>query len=171
MSESATKPRYVVGVDVGGQSSKIGIVDTRSQVHERATLPMVDRQSGAELYRDKVDLYVSDLADLIRKLADKVEGGMRAIEGIGMGVPNGKRDTGEIHFAVNLPWTGIVPLGKKVEDALGKHVVLTNDANAAAIGEMKYGAAVGLKDFIVLTMGTGLGSGVVVNGEMLYGAD
>jgi len=93
------------------------------------------------------------------------------VKGIGVGVPNGNYFKGTIEFAPNLPWRGVVPLASLIQDAFTLPTVLTNDANAAAIGEMTYGAARGMKDFIMITLGTGLGSGIVVNGQLVYGHD
>ena len=98
-------------------------------------------------------------------------GGVDKIRGIGVGAPNGNYYTGTIEFAPNLPWKGILPLAAMFEERLGIPTALTNDANAAAIGEMTYGAARGMKDFIMITLGTGVGSGIVINGQMVYGHD
>lgn len=98
-------------------------------------------------------------------------GGVDKIRGIGIGAPNGNYYTGTIEFAPNLPWKGILPLAAMFEERLGIPTALTNDANAAAIGEMTYGAARGMKDFIMITLGTGVGSGIVINGQMVYGHD
>jgi glucokinase len=98
-------------------------------------------------------------------------GGPGRIKGIGLGAPNGNIYTGTIEYAPNLPWKGIIPLAKLVEDKFRLPVTLTNDANAAAIGEMMYGAAKGMKDFIMITLGTGVGSGIVANGKLIYGHD
>jgi glucokinase len=100
-------------------------------------------------------------------------GGIDKIKAMGIGAPNGNYYNGTIEFAPNLSWAhdGIVPLAKMFSDALGIPVALTNDANAAAIGEMVYGVARGMKNFIVITLGTGVGSGIVVNGQLLYGHD
>jgi glucokinase len=98
-------------------------------------------------------------------------GGSGRVKGIGVGAPNGNFYTGTIEYAPNLPWKGIIPFAKLLEDKFQLPVVLTNDANAAAIGEMAYGAAKGLKDFIMITLGTGVGSGIVANGQLIYGHD
>ena len=103
-------------------------------------------------------------------MSEKV-GGNENIKGLGIGAPNGNYYTGNIELAPNLPWKGIVPFAKLFHERLGIPVVLTNDANAAAIGEMTFGVAKGMKNFIMLTLGTGVGSGVVVNGELVYGCD
>ncbi len=156
---------YVVGVDVGGQTTKLGVVDMRGQVLAQTVI-------RTDTY-DSVEPYIAELAEAIKKIiADAgVEGQVR---GIGMGIPNGNYYTGEIENAVNLKWgnTGKVPVAKLLKDQMGDiPVALTNDANAAAMGEMTYGAARGMKNFIMITLGTGVGSGIVVNGEILYGHD
>lgn len=157
--------QYVVGVDVGGQTSKIGVVDARGDVLVQSVI----RTDGHE---DAAD-FVADLAKAIKELvvkADKVG----QIRGIGVGAPNGNYYTGEIAFAPNLEWAAnkAVPFASMLSDALGGiPVSLTNDANAAAVGEMTYGAAKGMKDFIMITLGTGVGSGIVINGQVVYGHD
>lgn len=157
--------QYVVGVDVGGQTSKIGVVDARGDVLVQSVI----RTDG---HSDAAD-FVADLAAAIKELvvkADKVG----EIRGIGVGAPNGNYYTGEIAYAPNLEWAAgeAVPFAKMLSDALGGiPVSLTNDANAAAVGEMTYGAAKGMKDFIMITLGTGVGSGIVINGQVVYGHD
>lgn len=157
---------YVVGVDVGGQTTKLGVVDMRGQVLAQ-TVIRTDTHSA-------VELYIAELAEAINKVITDagVEGQVR---GIGMGIPNGNYYTGEIENAVNLKWgnKGTVPVAKLLKDQMGGEipVALTNDANAAAMGEMTYGAARGMKNFIMITLGTGVGSGIVINGEVLYGHD
>ena len=157
--------QYVVGVDVGGQTSKIGVVDARGDVLVQSVI----RTDG---HSDAAD-FVADLAAAIKELvvkADKVG----QIRGIGVGAPNGNYYTGEIAFAPNLEWAAneAVPFSRMLSEALGGiPVSLTNDANAAAVGEMTYGAAKGMKDFIMITLGTGVGSGIVSNGQVVYGHD
>jgi glucokinase len=113
--------------------------------------------------------YVAVLGDKVRGLMDDV--GRDRVTGVGVGAPNGNFFTGEIAYAPNLPWKGVIPLARLLGETLNKKVTLTNDANAAAIGEMMYGAAKGMKDFVVVTLGTGLGSGFVANGQLIYGHD
>ena len=157
--------QYVVGVDVGGQTSKIGVVDARGDVLVQSVI----RTDG---HSDAAD-FVADLSAAIKELvvkADKVG----EIRGIGVGAPNGNYYTGEIAFAPNLEWAAneAVPFSRMLSEALGGiPVSLTNDANAAAVGEMTYGAAKGMKDFIMITLGTGVGSGIVINGQVVYGHD
>ncbi len=154
--------KYVIGVDIGGQTSKLGIVDARGNVLAQSTI-------RTDTHED-VNLYVDDLVDAARKLADQVEG-LGAIRGIGIGAPNGNYYRGTIEFAPNLKWKGVVRLAEMVSEKIGLPVALTNDANAAAVGEMTYGAARGMKDFIMITLGTGVGSGIVINGGVVYGHD
>lgn len=157
--------QYVVGVDVGGQTSKIGIVDARGEV-------LVQSVIRSDNYVEP-EGFVSELAEAIKALIVK-SGKKGQIRGIGVGAPNGNYYSGEIAFAPNLAWaaTASVPFSKMLSEALGGlKVTLTNDANAAAMGEMAYGAAKGMKNFIMITLGTGVGSGIVINGEVLYGSD
>ncbi len=154
--------KYVIGVDIGGQTSKLGVVDARGNVLAQSTI-------RTDTHED-VNLYVDDLVDAIRKLADQIEG-LGTVRGIGIGAPNGNYYRGTIELAPNLRWKGIIPLAKLVSDKIGLPVALTNDANAAAVGEMTYGAARGMKDFIMITLGTGVGSGIVINGNVVYGHD
>jgi glucokinase len=155
--------RYVIGVDVGGQTSKLGIVDARGNVITQSVI-RTDTH-------DDVSFFVRDLGAAIRALAAQVDGGMGAIRGVGIGAPNGNYYRGTIEFAPNLRWKGVIPLADLVSAEIGLPVKLTNDANAAAVGEMTYGAARGMKNFIMITLGTGVGSGIVVGGYVLYGHD
>lgn len=157
--------QYVVGVDVGGQTSKIGVVDARGDVLVQSVI----RTDG---HSDAAD-FVADLAAAIKELVVKANK-VGEIRGIGVGAPNGNYYTGEIAFAPNLEWAAneAVPFSRMLSEALGGiPVSLTNDANAAAVGEMTYGAAKGMKDFIMITLGTGVGSGIVINGQVVYGHD
>jgi glucokinase len=117
-----------------------------------------------------IHAYIDELYDKLMVLIDKV-GGVGRIKGIGVGAPNGNVYTGTIEYAPNLPWKGIIPLAKLIQDKFKLPVKLTNDANAAAVGEMTYGAAKGMKNFILIALGTGVGSGIVANGELIYGHD
>lgn len=157
--------QFVVGVDVGGQTAKIGIVDARGDVLIQSVI-RTDRHDDAQYF-------VDDLAKAIKELIVK-SGKEGQIRGVGVGAPNGNYYTGEIAFAPNLVWAAKknVPFAKMLSVALGGiPVALTNDANAAAVGEMTYGVAKGMKHFIMITLGTGVGSGIVINGEVLYGSD
>lgn len=155
---------YVVGIDIGGQTSKIGIVDARGTVMTQSSI-------RTDTHTD-VKLFVNDLCAALNKLISEV-GGIANIRGIGIGAPNGNFYTGTIENAVNLTWGGntAIPFAKLMSDKMGVPVALTNDANAAAVGEMTYGAARGMKNFIMITLGTGVGSGIVINGEVVYGHD
>ncbi|MDO5443760.1 MAG: ROK family protein [Bacteroidia bacterium] len=157
--------KYVVGIDVGGQSVKIGIVDRDANILAQNKFEM----SGYG--HDDVEKYLNDLCDNIRELTSDV--GMDSIKGIGLGAPNGNYYDGTIVDAVNLPWAKgrTVPVRKFISENLGLEVTLTNDANAAAIGEMTYGNARGMKNFIEITLGTGVGSGIVIDGRVVYGHD
>ncbi len=155
--------KYVIGVDIGGTSTKLGVVDARGEVLATSRIPKEDRHND-------LDVYVKDLGNAIRELAKQVDG-IENIRGVGIGAPNGNYYRGTIEFAPNLPWKGVIELAKLVTAETGLPVRLTNDANAAAVGEMTYGAARGMKNFIMITLGTGVGSGIVVGGYVLYGHD
>lgn len=161
MAISVEKP-YVLGMDIGGTNTVFGVVDSRGNV--LATDSVKTHQY------DDVNNYVSAICEKIVPMVEKF-GGADNIKGMGVGAPNGNYYTGTIEFAPNLPWRGIIPLAAMFEERLGIPTALTNDANAAAIGEMTYGAARGMKDFIMITLGTGVGSGIVVNGQLVYGHD
>ena len=155
---------FVVGIDVGGQTSKIGVVDARGTVLAQ-TVIRTDTH-------DTVEPYIAELAAAVKRVIAEadVEGKVR---GIGVGAPNGNYYTGTIENAPNLAWgRQRVEFSKLLSEAMeGLPVALTNDANAAAVGEMTYGAARGMKNFIMITLGTGVGSGIVINGEVVYGHD
>ena len=156
-----TKP-YVMGIDIGGTNTVFGIVDARGTVIASSSI-----KTGKY---DNFDDYVNELHEKASALikANDAEG---KISGIGIGAPNGNYYSGRIETQVNLPWPCPIELTKIVSEKFGVPSAVTNDANAAAIGEMTYGAARGMKDFIMITLGTGVGSGVVVNGNMVYGTD
>ena len=160
---AALKP-YVIGLDLGGTNSVFGIVDARGDIKATTAIKTGNYSTAEE--------YVDACVEVLKVIIDQV-GGIEKIKAMGIGAPNGNYYNGTIEFAPNLPWAhdGIVPLAKLFSDALGIPVALTNDANAAAIGEMVYGVARGMKNFIVITLGTGVGSGIVVNGQLLYGHD
>ena len=164
MNEQTVIKPYVIGLDLGGTNSVFGIVDSRGEI--KATTAI---KTG--LYKT-VDEYVDASVNALMPIIEEV-GGIDTIKAMGIGAPNGNYYNGTIEFAPNLPWAhnGVVPLAKMFSDKLGVPVALTNDANAAAIGEMVYGVARGMKNFIVITLGTGVGSGIVVNGQLLYGCD
>ena len=153
---------FVAGVDIGGTGTKFGIVDNLGNVLSSDTM---STRGHADIHA-----YIDELYDKLMILIDKV-GGVGRIKGIGVGAPNGNVYTGTIEYAPNLPWRGIIPLAKLIQDKFKLPVKLTNDANAAAVGEMTYGAAKGMKNFILIALGTGVGSGIVANGELIYGHD
>ncbi|MDD2436837.1 MAG: ROK family protein [Massilibacteroides sp.] len=154
---------YVVGIDIGGTNTVFGVVDARGTILFSGSI-----KTGK--YGDVND-YVAELGKGLSLVIDQA-GGKEKIKGIGVGAPNGNYFNGCIEFAPNLPWKGKIPLAQLISEAVGGiPVSLTNDANAAAIGEMTYGAARGMKDFIVITLGTGVGSGIVIGGNLVYGHD
>ena len=154
----------VVGIDVGGQTSKIGVVDARGNVLAQTVI-------RTDTYSD-VAPYIAELAEAVKKVI-KEAGAEGKVRGIGVGAPNGNYYTGTIENAPNVVWgRQRVEFAKLLSEAMGGlPVALTNDANAAAVGEMTYGAARGMKNFIMITLGTGVGSGIVINGEVVYGHD
>ena len=153
---------YAIGVDIGGTNTKFGIVDKRGNIVHQSRMRTTDYE--------QVGAFVDDLYEHLLPLIQEV-GGIEMIKGIGIGAPNGNYYKGTIEFAPNLKWKGIVPMVSIVQEKFKIPATLTNDANAAAQGEMMYGAAKGMKDFIVITLGTGVGSGIIVNGQLVYGHD
>jgi glucokinase len=153
---------FAIGIDIGGTNTKYGIVNHRGEILEKGEL----KTDGYPTIENFVDELYDTLSPLIDRHA--AEG---KIKGIGIGAPNGNFYTGTIEYAPNLHWKGIIPLTNLVTTRFGLPSVLTNDANAAAVGEMLYGAARGMKDFIMITLGTGVGSGIVANGLLIYGHD
>lgn len=156
-----SKP-YVVGIDIGGTNTVFGIVDARGIV--LASSSIKTRKHPI------VEAYIDELYTELTRLIE-ANNAVGKIHGIGIGAPNANYYTGTIEQGVNLPWPTPIPLAQLVSSKFGIPVSITNDANAAAIGEMTYGAARGIKDFIMITLGTGVGSGIVVNGQMVYGHD
>lgn len=152
---------YVIGIDMGGTTTKFGIVDARGTVLT---------QGAIKTNEPDIKKYVKELKAGMNVLIDGI-GGIEQIKGIGAGCPNGNYYTGNIEYAANLPWKGIVPFAKMLQDAFQIPAAITNDANAAAVGEMTYGASKGMKDFIMITLGTGVGSGIVIDGKVVYGHD
>lgn len=159
--EQEQKP-YVIGLDLGGTNSVFGIVDRRGTI--------VATTSVKTQEQNDVEVYVDNCCTALKKIIEEV-GGIEKIQAMGIGAPDANYYTGIIDNPANLPWKGEIPLAKMFSDRLGVPVALTNDANAAAIGEMAYGAAKGMKNFIMITLGTGVGSGIVVNGQVVYGSD
>jgi glucokinase len=154
--------QLAVGIDIGGTNTKFGIVDRRGNILCNGR--MLTNQ------HDNITEFLEELHSNLSPLIEQV-GGISVIRGIGVGAPNGNFYTGNIEYAPNLRWKGIVPLAKLLEEKFGVPAILTNDANAAALGEYMYGAARSMKDFIVITLGTGVGSGIVANGQLIYGHD
>jgi len=156
------KKPYAIGIDIGGTNTVFGIVDTHGHV--------VSKSSIQTNQYPTINLFIDDIKNKLDPLIEGV-GGISNIEGIGVGAPNGNHYTGNIEHAPNLQWKGIVPLSELMSEKIGVPVVITNDANAAAIGEMTYGATRGMKNFIMITLGTGVGSGIVIDGKLVYGHD
>ncbi len=150
-----------LGIDIGGTNTIYGLVNRRGEILTRGRLPT----TGHATIHD----YIAALKEQLHPILS--ETGYGNVQGIGVGAPNGNFYTGEIAFAPNLPWKGVIPLARLISDALLLPCTLTNDANAAATGEMIYGAAKGMNDFILVTLGTGVGSGFVANGKLIYGHD
>lgn len=157
-----SKP-YVLGVDVGGTNTVFGIVDARGHVVASSS---IKTKKHADF-----DDYVKELHREVMRLLEANDAEDK-IQGIGIGAPNANYYTGEIQNPPNLPWGPVIPLAEKVSMIFqGLPVAITNDANAAALGELTYGVARGMKDFIMITLGTGVGSGIVINGQLVYGHD
>ena len=152
---------FVIGIDLGGTNTEFAVVNARGDIMGRGTLP-------TRGHRDVSD-YVDKLHSAVEDLLDRT-GTRGRIRGIGAGVPCANRETGCIEAATDLPWPSPVPLAQMLSDAFGLPASITNDANAAAAGEMAYGRARGLKNFIMITLGTGVGSGIVCDGHLLSGS-
>jgi glucokinase len=154
---------YVIGIDMGGTNTVFGVVDARGTILYSGSI-----KTGKHA---DVNDYVDELSQGVKILINQA-GDFHKIKGIGIGAPNGNYFSGCIERAANLPWKGRIPLAQLISGKLNNiPVTLTNDANAAAIGEMTYGAARGMKDFIMITLGTGVGSGIVIGGNLVYGHD
>jgi glucokinase len=166
MSKATSTPASLeplaIGIDIGGTGTKFGIVDRIGNVLFTGDLSTKKHK--------KIETFIEELHEKLSSLITSV-GGSGRIRGIGVGAPNGNFYTGTIEYAPNLPWKGIIPLAQLIQDKFQLPTNLTNDANAAAIGEMMYGAAQGMKDFIMITLGTGVGSGIVANGHLILGHD
>ena len=153
---------YVIGIDIGGTFTKSGYVDRDGNCFAESVTP-------TDVY-DNVDDYLANLIQELKKAEKQLEGSYK-ITGVGIGAPNGNYHNGTIENATNLKWRGVINFADMVNKHYNIPVKLTNDANAAALGEMVYGGAKGMRDFIMITLGTGLGSGIVVNGDLVYGHD
>lgn len=154
--------KVVAGIDIGGTFTKLGIVDQEGKVYAETSI-------STDTHED-IDTYMEHLARAVRKLLGEQEGKLE-LAGIGIGAPNGNYYRGVIEYAPNLNWKGMIPFVEMFKAHFDIPIVLTNDANAAALGEMMYGGARNMTNFIVITLGTGLGSGIVVNGKVVYGHD
>jgi glucokinase len=161
-SSPASLEALAIGIDIGGTGTKFGIVDRVGNVLFTGDISTKKHK--------QVDTFMDELHESLSTLIQNV-GGPGRIRGIGVGAPNGNYYTGTVEYAPNLPWKGIIPLAQLIQDKFQLPSILTNDANAAAIGEMMYGAAKGMKDFIMITLGTGVGSGIVANGHLVLGHD
>ena len=153
---------YVIGIDMGGTNTAFGIVDARGNVIASDSIK-TGKHSDINDYIDELYTEITRII-VANDAVDK-------INGIGIGAPNANYYTGIIEDGVNLPWPTPIPLADLITKKFGIPCIITNDANAAAIGEMTYGVARGMKDFIMITLGTGVGSGIVINGQMVYGHD
>lgn len=154
--------QYAVGIDIGGTTTKFGIVDREGNIIEQDRIP----SNAHEVVEDFIDDLYAKLMPMITKM-----GGVGQCAGIGMGAPNGNFYTGTIEYAPNLKWKGIIPIADLIEKKFGLPTKLTNDANAAAVGEMMYGCTKTMKHFITITLGTGVGSGIVIDGRIVLGHD
>ncbi len=153
---------YAVGIDIGGTTTKFGIVDREGRILNQDRIPTNAKET--------VQGFIGDLHEKLRPMIQQA-GGVTQFAGIGVGAPNGNYYTGNIEHAANLKWKGIVPLASMIQEKFGMRVKLTNDANAAAAGEQQYGCAKGMKDFITITLGTGVGSGIFIDGKIVLGHD
>jgi glucokinase len=154
--------QFAIGIDIGGTNTKFGVVDRNGHILVQ------DRMLTNE--HETVQEFIEDLHQKLDPMI-KDAGGTDKFVGIGMGAPNGNFYSGSIEYAPNLKWKGIIPLASMINDRFGLPAKLTNDANAAAVGEMMYGCARGMKHFIVITLGTGVGSGIVIDGKIVLGHD
>src|SRR5687768_792213 len=162
MAKSTSLQQLAIGIDIGGTGTKFGIVDRNGNI-------LFSNEISSRNHA-QVEGFIDELHHALYDLIERA-GGTGRIRGIGVGAPNGNFYSGTVEYAPNLPWKGVIPLAKMIETKFNLPVVLTNDANAAALGEMMYGAAQGMKDFIMITLGTGVGSGIVANGKLIYGHD
>jgi glucokinase len=153
---------YAIGIDVGGTTTKFGIVNRNGEIIEQ------DRISS--IAHDVVEDFIDDLCKKLLPMVERA-GGIDKFVGIGMGAPNGNLYTGTIEYAPNLRWKGIIPIADLMNKKFGLKTILTNDANAAAVGEMMYGVTKDIKHFITITLGTGVGSGIVIDGKIVVGYD
>ena len=156
------KDKLAIGVDVGGNNTKFGVVNKKGEIIVQDRIRTDKRDSVAE--------FIEDLAEKLIPMID-AHGGVENFVGLGMGAPNANYHKGLIEYAANLKWKGVIPMAELLEKRFRLPVKMTNDANAAAVGEQKYGVAKGMENFIVVTLGTGVGSGVIINGEIANGSN
>lgn len=156
------KDKLAIGVDVGGTNTKFGVVNKKGEIIVQDRIRTDKRDSVAE--------FIEDLAEKLIPMID-AHGGVENFVGLGMGAPNANYHKGLIEYAANLKWKGVIPMAELLEKRFRLPVKMTNDANAAAVGEQKYGVAKGMENFIVVTLGTGVGSGVIINGEIANGSN
>ena len=156
------KQKLAIGIDIGGTTTKFGVVDTNGKILVQDRIPTNIHEEVGE--------FIEDLYPKLMPLITAY-GGVTKFVGIGIGAPNGNYYKGTIEYAPNLKWKGIIPIAELIQKRFELTTKLTNDANAAAVGEMMYGAAKGMQDFITITLGTGVGSGIVTNGKVIYGHD
>jgi len=153
---------YSLGIDIGGTTTKFGIVNAKGEIIAQDRIPTNEHEV--------VEDFIEDLYIKLMPMVDKV-GGTKNFIGIGVGAPNGNIYSGTIEYAPNLKWKGIIPIADLMEKKFGLPTKLTNDANAAAVGEMMYGCTKNIKHFITITLGTGVGSGIVIDGKIVVGHD
>jgi len=173
--------QVAIGIDIGGTNTAIGVVDYEGNVlyEKKPQLPTPQKRENPNMSvavsEELIEKYISSLTleiktaiEIVKQINPDIE-----VAGIGIGAPNGNYYSGTIENAANLPFVGVVHFTDLIQKNFTdiKHVKLTNDANAAALGEMIYGGGKGMKNFVMITLGTGLGSGIIVNGDLVYGAD
>ena len=154
--------KYAIGIDVGGTTTKFGIVNQEGEIVVQGKIPSNEH--------DFIEDFIHELYTKLQPMINQV-GGIENIVGIGMGAPNGNIYTGTIEYAPNLKWKGIIPMAELITKKFGILARLTNDANAAAVGEMLFGCAKKMKHFITITLGTGVGSGIIIDGKIVVGHD
>jgi glucokinase len=156
------KNKFAIGIDVGGTTTKFGVVNNKGEILVQGRIPSNEH--------DFIEDFIQELFLKLSPMINEV-GGIENIIGIGMGAPNGNIYSGTIEYAPNLKWKGIIPMADLITKKFGVPAKLTNDANAAAVGEMMYGCAKNMKHFITITLGTGVGSGIVIDGKIVVGHD
>ncbi len=154
--------KYFVGIDIGGTNTTIGLVSEEGKIIDRLHLKIADFAS------DPIEVFIEAMATCIQQLSSQNN---CRLEGVGIGAPNGNFYNGTIELAPNMPWKAVHPIAFPLQELVGCRTVLTNDANAGAIGEKQFGAAKLMNDFMFITLGTGLGSGIVSGGQIIYGHD